>query len=164
MSLVSGNLIVPTILWGRRAPSHRACCVRCLPDGQTILTGTVDGQIIIWRLDNGLLKPKYMLFGHSRPISCLCPTGVDSLTTRFVSTSDDGKMCLWESVDGRCIDSVTTVNVHRYIYAHPLRSSAILTQLRLFCVGDYPEIIVMDPQDLTVLFTLSSRVEPDWVS
>ncbi len=36
--------------------------------------------------------------------------------------------------------------------------------VRLFCIGDYAEVLVMDPQDLTVLVSLSSRVEPDWIS
>lgn len=31
-------------------------------------------------------------------------------------------------------------------------------------MGEYAEVIVLDPQDLNVLFTLSSRVEPDWIS
>ena len=35
---------------------------------------------------------------------------------------------------------------------------------RLFCIGDYAEVIVIDAQDLNVLFTLSSRVEPDWIN
>lgn len=34
----------------------------------------------------------------------------------------------------------------------------------LFCTGEYSEIVVIDPQDLNVIFTLSSRVEPDWIS
>lgn len=28
----------------------------------------------------------------------------------------------------------------------------------------YPEVLVMDPFSLEVLFTLSSRVNPDWIS
>lgn len=36
--------------------------------------------------------------------------------------------------------------------------------VRLFCNGYYPEIIVMDPFSLEILFMLSSKVNPDWIS
>lgn len=36
--------------------------------------------------------------------------------------------------------------------------------VRLFCNGYYPEILVMDPFSLEILFTLSSKVNPDWIS
>lgn len=36
--------------------------------------------------------------------------------------------------------------------------------LRLFCNGYYAEIIIMDPFSLEILFTLSSKVNPDWIS
>lgn len=34
----------------------------------------------------------------------------------------------------------------------------------LFCIGNYPEILVMDPFTLEIVMTLSSRVHPDWIS
>lgn len=36
--------------------------------------------------------------------------------------------------------------------------------VRLFCNGYYPEIIVMDPFSLEILFMLSSKQNPDWIS
>lgn len=36
--------------------------------------------------------------------------------------------------------------------------------VRLFCNGYYPEVIVMDPFSLEILFMLSSKVNPDWIS
>lgn len=36
--------------------------------------------------------------------------------------------------------------------------------IRLFCNGYYPEIIVMDPFSLEIVFMLSSRYNPDWIS
>jgi len=35
---------------------------------------------------------------------------------------------------------------------------------RLFCNGYYAEILIMDPFSLEVLFSLASRVNPDWIS
>lgn len=34
----------------------------------------------------------------------------------------------------------------------------------LYCIGDYAEVVVIDPQDMNILFTLNSRVEPDWIA
>lgn len=36
--------------------------------------------------------------------------------------------------------------------------------IRLFCNGYYSEVLIMDPFSLEVLFTLSSRMSPDWIS
>ena len=36
--------------------------------------------------------------------------------------------------------------------------------VRLFCNGYYPEIHVIHPWSLEVLFSLSSRIQPDWIS
>lgn len=36
--------------------------------------------------------------------------------------------------------------------------------VRLFCNGYYPEVVVMDPFSLEILFMLSSKVNPDWIS
>lgn len=36
--------------------------------------------------------------------------------------------------------------------------------IRLFCNGYYAEVLIMDPFSLEVLFTLSSRMSPDWIS
>jgi len=34
---------------------------------------------------------------------------------------------------------------------------------RLFCNGYYSEILVIDAQTLDILFSLTSRVNPDWI-
>ena len=39
-----------------------------------------------------------------------------------------------------------------------------VADIRLFCIGNYPEIMVYDPKTLDVLFTLSARIQPDWIS
>lgn len=36
--------------------------------------------------------------------------------------------------------------------------------VRLFCNGYYPEVLVIDPFSLEILFALSSKVNPDWIS
>lgn len=34
---------------------------------------------------------------------------------------------------------------------------------RLFCVGNYPDVLVIDPMSLDVLYTLVSREQPQWI-
>ena len=36
--------------------------------------------------------------------------------------------------------------------------------VRLICNGYYPEIHVMHPMSLEILFSLHSRIQPDWIS
>ncbi len=36
--------------------------------------------------------------------------------------------------------------------------------VRLICNGYYPEIHMMHPMSLEVLFSLHSRIQPDWIS
>lgn len=37
-------------------------------------------------------------------------------------------------------------------------------EIRLFCNGYYAEILIMDSTTLEVLYTLTSKVNPDWIS
>lgn len=37
-------------------------------------------------------------------------------------------------------------------------------ETKLFCNGYYSEILIIDPLTLQILYTLSSRVNPDWIS
>lgn len=36
--------------------------------------------------------------------------------------------------------------------------------VRLFCNGYYAEVIIINPFTLEIIFSLSSRVNPDWIS
>lgn len=36
--------------------------------------------------------------------------------------------------------------------------------VRLVCNGYYPEIFIINPNSLEILYTLSSKVAPDWIS
>uniref|UniRef100_A0A8R1DG08 t-SNARE coiled-coil homology domain-containing protein n=1 Tax=Caenorhabditis japonica TaxID=281687 RepID=A0A8R1DG08_CAEJA len=104
------------------------------------------------------------MIGHSHKITAISQTNNFATTARFVSASADGRICLWEIQDGRCIDSTTSIAIHRYIHPYTYKSSRHTRATLLFCIGDYSDIQVMDPQDLTVKFSISSRVEPDWIS
>lgn len=77
------GLIVPVVLWGRKSPRNRICQVSCLQNGRIIITGTVDGQIIQWVVDEtlGWIQPQMMLLAHECAITCISPTSSSPTST-----------------------------------------------------------------------------------
>ncbi|CAI5446025.1 unnamed protein product [Caenorhabditis angaria] len=159
----SPPITVPIVIWGPKPPENHICALRVLPDGETIITGAENGHVIIWKSSEGL-TPKQLMIGHSTRITAISQTSNLPTNGRFVSASADGHICLWEIEDGRAIDSTTHIHVHRYIQPYTYKSSRHTRATRLICIGDYCDIQVMDPQDLTLVFSIASRVEPDWIS
>ncbi|WKY03000.1 hypothetical protein Q1695_016360 [Nippostrongylus brasiliensis] len=159
----TNGLVVPLVIWGQKPPDNKITVVRYLSDSASIVTGAANGHIVTWKYDEEALTPSQLMIGHEAPITAISPTNNLSSSARFISASSDGLLCLWDIQDGRCIDSVASLFVHRHMQPYTYRSSRHTRSTRLFCIGDYSDIIVMDPQDLTVVFQLSSRVEPDWI-
>ncbi|XP_071092027.1 WD repeat-containing protein 7-like isoform X2 [Haliotis cracherodii] len=158
----ASNLAVPMVLWGRYAPTHCISAILMTADMKNIVTGCNDGQICIWDLnENWQLYPRSMLFGHTTAISCLALGSDNPLTSYVVSASENGEMCLWDITDGRCIEHTKMSIVHTDINAYRFRSSK---ELRLVCNGYYPEIHVIDPLSFELLWSLCSKLAPDWIS
>ena len=64
----STNLVVPLVMWGKSSPGHCVSCVYLLRDQRTMVTGSHDGQLIIWQLENTdqwNFTPRHMLIGHT---------------------------------------------------------------------------------------------------
>ena len=70
-------------------------------------------------------------------------------------------MCTWDMTDGRCIESVKLQYVHTKIQPYQTVGQE---EPRLFCNGFYAEILIISPQTLEILFTLTSRLNPDWIT
>uniref|UniRef100_A0A8C1NRU8 WD repeat domain 7 n=1 Tax=Cyprinus carpio TaxID=7962 RepID=A0A8C1NRU8_CYPCA len=72
-------------------------------------------------------------------------------------------MCLWDVNDGRCIEFTKLACAHTGIQFYQFN---IGTQRegRLLCHGHYPEILVVDATSLEVLYSLVSKISPDWIS
>ncbi|XP_044738320.1 WD repeat-containing protein 7 isoform X3 [Chrysoperla carnea] len=157
------NLVVPVILWGKHAPTHCISCVYLSKDQKTLVTGCYDGQICLWEVDADTLHmtPRCLLVGHSAPILCLSQASDLPDHNHIVSSSEAGEMCTWDLVDGKCREHVKLPNVHTNIQAYHM---ANCDDVRLFCNGYYPEVLVMDPFSLEIIFALSSKVNPDWIS
>ncbi|XP_061381284.1 WD repeat-containing protein 7 isoform X3 [Danaus plexippus] len=157
------NLIVPVVLWGKHAPTHCISSVYLSRDQKTLVTGCYDGQICIWQVDPDSLKmiPRCLLVGHTAPVTCLSRASIIQDNNFIVSSSEAGEMCTWDLVDGKCRESVKLTQIHTNIQAYHMCNSE---DLRLFCNGYYAEILIMDPFSLEILFCLSSKMNPDWIS
>lgn len=107
------------------------------------------------------MTPRCLLVGHSAPVLCLATASILQDNNFLVSSSENGEMCTWDLVDGKCTESVKLSQVHTNIQSYHM---ANCDDIRLFCNGYYVEIMVMDPFSLEVLFSLSSKVKPDWIS
>ncbi|GFQ73668.1 WD repeat-containing protein 7 [Trichonephila clavata] len=159
---VSNQLVVPVTLWGRAAPTHCISVICLTHDQKTIITGCNDGRICVWDFkDKQKIIPRCLLFGHTAPVLCLSHGSVGSDSTLLVSSSEAGEMSLWDITDGRCLETAKLPYIHTAIHSYQMSGS---NDVRLFCNGYYAEILVMDVLTLDVLFTLSSRVNPDWIS
>ncbi|CAB0036498.1 unnamed protein product [Trichogramma brassicae] len=160
----AGNgLVIPIVLWGRIAPTHCISCIYLSRDQKTLVTGCYDGQICLWAMDPETLKmtPRCLLVGHTAPVMCLSRASVIMEQNFIVSSSENGEMCTWDLVDGKCRENVKLNNVHTQMLPYVTTGGE---DVKLFCSGYYPEVLVMDPFSLEVLFALSSRMNPDWIS
>ncbi|XP_029025680.1 WD repeat-containing protein 7 isoform X5 [Betta splendens] len=158
------NLVLPIVLWGRTAPTHCISSLLVMDDFSTIITGCHDGQICLWDMTPELeICPRAMLFGHTASITCLSKASVCSDKHYIVSASESGEMCLWDVNDGRCIEFTKLACAHTGIQFYQF---TIGTQRegRLLCNGHYPEILVVDATSLEVLYSLVSKISPDWIS
>lgn len=157
------NLVVPLVMWGREAPTHDISCILLTHDVRIVVTGSRDGQICVWDFDPPSLKltPRCLLVGHTACITCLAQGGNARGTSFIVSSSENGEMCTWDLRDGRCVEVLRSANVHSSMTAYQMLN---VSDVRLFCVGNYPEILVYDPHTLDILFSLAARIQPDWIS
>uniref|UniRef100_A0A8D3DS43 WD repeat domain 7 n=1 Tax=Scophthalmus maximus TaxID=52904 RepID=A0A8D3DS43_SCOMX len=162
---MSGNsLVLPIVLWGRTAPTHCISSLLVMDDFSSIITGCHDGQICLWDMTPGLeICPRAMLFGHTASITCLSKASTSSDKQYIVSASESGEMCLWDVNDGRCIEFTKLACAHTGIQFYQF-TIGTEREGRLLCNGHYPEILVVDATSLEVLYSLVSKISPDWIS
>ncbi|NXL16626.1 WDR7 protein, partial [Setophaga kirtlandii] len=161
--MAGNSLVLPIVLWGRRAPTH---CVSSLllVDGSVIVTGCHDGQICLWDLAPDLqINPRALLFGHTASVTCLSKASASGEKQYIVSASESGEMCLWDVNDGRCIEFTKLACAHTGIQFYQF-TVGTQREGRLLCHGHYPEILVVDATSLEVLYSLISKISPDWIS
>lgn len=107
------------------------------------------------------MTPRYLLIGHTTSVLCISKASILPDYNYIVSSSESGEMCLWDLVDGKCMETVKIPQVHTNLQAYQMSGC---DDIRLFCNGYYVEILIMDPFSLEILFSLTSKVNPDWIS
>ncbi|GMS89618.1 hypothetical protein PENTCL1PPCAC_11793, partial [Pristionchus entomophagus] len=157
------TLIVPLVMWASKPPPLKITCLQFLGQGEHIVSGTDSGVIVLWRCAPDGITPRLMMSGHCACITALSPASLSHKSSRFISASSDGEVALWDWQDGRCIDAAESSYLHRRMVPY-LNESPTQKRTMIICSGEYNDLVVLDPSDLTVLFYFNSRVEPDWVS
>ncbi|KAK5648439.1 hypothetical protein RI129_003331 [Pyrocoelia pectoralis] len=107
------------------------------------------------------MTPRCLLVGHTAPVLCISKASIIQDNNYIVSSSEAGEMCTWDLVDGKCREVIKLPQVHTNMQAYHMCNCE---DVRLFCNGYYPEVLIMDPFSLEILFMLSSKVNPDWIS
>ncbi|CAH8618303.1 unnamed protein product [Heterobilharzia americana] len=165
MIKVSGNIVLPFVTWAHTPPDHQITSILLSEDGETIATGSADGNIILWSVEDLCsCSPKWMITGHKSLVSNLCIAGRSPISNSqfFFSYSINGEMAVWNWNDGKCLEfKMDTRYRHTYIKSH---QTCFLDYRVLFCCGQYAHIVVLHATSLTVLFTLASNSQPDWIS
>ncbi|XP_077138700.1 WD repeat-containing protein 7 isoform X4 [Ranitomeya variabilis] len=162
--MTGNSLVLPIVLWGRKAPTHCISTVLVMDDMATVITGCHDGQICLWDLSPELeINPRALLFGHTASITCLSKACASTDRQYIVSASESGEMCLWDVNDGRCVEFTKLACTHTGIQFYQF-SAGTQREGRLLCHGHYPEVLVVDASSLEVLYSLVSKISPDWIS
>uniref|UniRef100_A0A7N8XH26 WD repeat domain 7 n=1 Tax=Mastacembelus armatus TaxID=205130 RepID=A0A7N8XH26_9TELE len=161
---MSGNsLVLPIVLWGRMAPTHCISSLLVMDDFSTIITGCHDGQICLWDMTPDLeICPRAMLFGHTASITCLSKASACSDKQYIVSASEINYSAVMSPdflVSLSCPLCLSFVVLQ--FYQFPIGTQR---EGRLLCNGHYPEILVVDATSLEVLYSLVSKISPDWIS
>ncbi|XP_063715280.1 WD repeat-containing protein 7-like isoform X3 [Symsagittifera roscoffensis] len=182
------SLVVPVVVWGgggtgQNSPTHRVSSLLLTPDCTTLISGSVDGHIILWKLKldqtlwnaqtEATLEPISVLLGHTAQVTALCvaneanaPISATSCAVggakgTFLSASENGDVCLWDISDGRCLEVNRFQGHHIGMQRLPVREQS---GIRVLVWGYYSDILVIDGCSLCHLFSLSSRLHPDWAS
>jgi hypothetical protein len=75
--------VVPVVLWGGKCPQGRICAVSCLQGGRIVVTGTVDGHLVQWSVDDqlGWIQPQMMLLAHECQVTAISSASPSSSAT-----------------------------------------------------------------------------------
>ncbi|VDP23025.1 unnamed protein product [Soboliphyme baturini] len=164
MLLSSNGLVIPVVVWGKEPISHRITSVCALLHTRIVVTGSEEGFICVWKFDEEYkLQPVLLLAGHDGAVLALCKAHQKSEGDEFFSSDQNGNLLLWNSSDGRCVQSSTSRYVHTQLSVQAVDFGESVSEF-LFCAGRYSEIVAISPKNLQVLVRFASRVEPDWIS
>ena len=74
MAFKYNQLVLPFALWSGSEPTHNITCALFLGNHK-IATGSETGMICLWKVQENVLTPEFLLTGHQAPITALvCDT------------------------------------------------------------------------------------------
>lgn len=76
------------------------------------------------------MTPRCLLVGHTAPVLCLSRASIVLDNNFLVSSSENGEMCTWDLVDGKCKENVKLPQVHTSIQVKTLTDSSSM-QVRM---------------------------------
>lgn len=159
---MSERLVLPFAFWGSKPPTHKITCLNIMHNERNLITGSQDGQVCIWDIEHDpvlSITPRCMIFGHTASVLCIADGDFVANNT-FVSSSDNGELCSWNVDDGQCLETKKTQYIHTFMQSFKVSTK----DCRLFCVGYYADILVLDPRTFNIRFRLSSKDQPDWIA
>ena len=158
---MTSNTLVPLVFWGNKPPTHRICSILHTP--HSIITGCRDGHICLWKQTDGVFYPQRLLFGHSDCVNGLAAVESSSASENFISTSESGEICLWDSVDCKCVEFSRLPGKPTAVSScNPCINGKL--QPSVLCYGSFPEILILNSKTLQVTLTLAIKIFPDWIS
>lgn len=83
MPAEKSGLVIPIVLWGRKAPRSRIIQISSVQNGKVIITGSMDGMIMQWTVDESLgwIQPQMLILAHEKAITCISPTSTSVSTS-----------------------------------------------------------------------------------
>ena len=162
---MANSLVLPIVMWGAQPPTHKIVAVCVTFDNKMIVTGCHDGQLLVWDYCSTSITPRFMLIGHTSAIVSLSAvTKEDGIKKQHVvSASDGGELCLWDLVDGHCMEQTYLPGTPKKIYFHSFQLGNS-KQNCILCYGQFSEILILHATTLNIVLTLASRIFPDWMA
>ena len=80
------GLVIPVVLWGPKPPRSRIKQISSIRNGKIILTGSEDGIVMQWIVDESLgwIQPQMVMLAHKTAISCISPISTSVSTSYFI--------------------------------------------------------------------------------
>ncbi|VDP87816.1 unnamed protein product [Echinostoma caproni] len=117
--LTSGNLVIPIVTWAPTPPIHKICCILASDDGNDIVTGASDGNMILWSVGkNSEFTARWMVTGHRAPVLHLCLAGSRS--------DEDSRVFFTETLCGSVIDPISSTTIGPHLVLDPTLPRLIL--------------------------------------
>ncbi|CAK9302396.1 unnamed protein product [Gordionus sp. m RMFG-2023] len=159
--------------WSSQSPYHDITALTSSHDNLYIITGSLNGDIILWLCNENFSKIIPILFFHNPSnvgIKCLETYQVNNLKY-LVSCCENGNVNLYDYENGHTINSVNYPEVNISIkankpihYPYSNKSTLNTNSTYLYCIGTYPDIKVLDAISLLQLFKLCSKFTPNWIT